>query len=115
MFATYIGDETLDAKLENGGQKLFYSITHDSKKKRLYLKLVNAASTPQSVDLKFAGATLANTAKLVMLKASGTLATNTIEQPTNIMPVESTLKNVSSMVHYTAPAYSIQVIQLDQR
>ena len=50
-----------------------------------------------------------------MLKANTTLATNTIDQPTNIVPVESTLKNVSSTVHYTAPAYSIQVIQLDRK
>jgi len=114
MFATYLGDEVLDSKLENGGPKLFYSVTHDSRKKRLYLKLVNAASTPQAIDLKFAGATLANTGKLVMLKAHSTQATNTIEEPTNIAPVESTLKNVGSTLHYTAPAYSIQVIQLDQ-
>ena len=60
MFASYLGDETVDSKLENGGAKLFYSVTHDTKKKQLYLKLVNAASTPQSVDLKFAGATFAN-------------------------------------------------------
>jgi alpha-N-arabinofuranosidase len=115
MFASYIGDETVDSKLENGGAKLFYSVTHDTKKKQLYLKLVNAASTPQSVDLKFAGATFANSGKLVMLKANSTQATNTIDQPTNIAPVESTLKNVSTTVHYTAPAYSIQVIQLDQK
>jgi alpha-N-arabinofuranosidase len=115
MFASYIGDETVDSKLENGGTKLFYSVTHDTKKKQLYLKLVNAASTPQSVDLKFAGATFANSGKLVMLKANSTQATNTIDQPTNIAPVESTLKNVSSTLHYTAPAYSIQVIQLDQK
>ena len=115
MFATYLGDEVLDSKLENGGPKLFYSVTHDSRKKRLYLKLVNAASTPQSVDLKFVEATFANTGKLVMLKANSTQATNTIDQPTNIAPVESSLKNVGSSMHYTAPGYSIQVIQLEQK
>jgi alpha-L-arabinofuranosidase len=115
MFASYLGNETVDSKLENGGPKLFYSVSRDTKKKQLYLKLVNAASTPQTVDLKLAGADFAKTGKLVMLKANTTLATNTIDQPTNIVPVESTLKNVSSTVHYTAPAYSIQVIQLDRK
>jgi len=49
------------------------------------------------------------------LKAKSTLATNTIDEPTNIVPVESPLRNVASDLHYTAPAYSIQVLQLDLR
>jgi alpha-N-arabinofuranosidase len=114
MFGSYVGDETLGSKLENAGPKLFYSVTNDSKKNRVYLKLVNAASTPQSIDLKLVGATLANTGKLVLLKAQSTQATNTLEQPTNIVPTESSIKNVGGTVRYTAPAYSIQVIQLDR-
>ncbi len=115
MFSTYLGDETLDSKLEGGGPKLFYSVTKDTKKNRLYLKLVNAASTPQLINVKFEGATLANTGKLVMLRARDTQATNTLEEPTNIVPVESTLRNNGSELHYTAPAYSIQAIQINQR
>jgi len=115
MFSTYLGDETLDSKLEGGGPKLFYSVTKDTKKNRLYLKLVNAASTPQLINVKFEGATLENTGKLVMLRARDTQATNTLEEPTNIVPVESTLRNNGSELHYTAPAYSIQAIQINQR
>jgi alpha-N-arabinofuranosidase len=115
MFATYLGDETLDSKLEGAGAKLFYSITRDAGKKRLYLKLVNASSKPQTVDVEFPGATLASTGKLVTLSAHGTQATNTIDEPTNIVPVESTLKNVSNKLHHSMPAYSIQVLQIDQR
>ncbi|QNI32705.1 alpha-N-arabinofuranosidase [Alloacidobacterium dinghuense] len=115
MFADYVGDETLASSLENGGPKLFYSITRDSKDKRLYLKLVNASSKSQTVDIKFSGANLASTGKLVSLEAHDTQATNTIDQPNNIVPVESTLPNVGSTLHHTMPAYSIQVLSLDQR
>jgi alpha-N-arabinofuranosidase len=115
MFSSYLGDETLASKLEGGGPKLFYSVTEDTKRNRLYLKLVNAASTPQSIAVKFLGATLANTGKMVMLKAPSTQATNTLEEPANIVPVESTLRNMGSELPYTAPAYSIQVIQIDRR
>jgi alpha-N-arabinofuranosidase len=114
MFATYLGDETPDSQLTGGGPKLFYSVTRDTKTKRLYLKLVNAASVPQSIDINFAGASVGNTGKLVTLKAKSTLATNTIDEPTNIVPQESVLRNVASLLHYTAPAYSIQVLQIDQ-
>jgi alpha-N-arabinofuranosidase len=113
MFSSYLGDETLASKLEGGAPKLFYSVTEDTKRNRLYLKLVNAASTPQSIDVKFAGTTLANTGKIVMLKAYSPQASNTLEEPANIVPVESTLRHIGPEMHYTAPAYSIQVIQIE--
>ena len=50
---------------EAKGPKLFYSITGSAAKKRLYLKLVNAESTPQPIDIEISGARLAATAKLV--------------------------------------------------
>jgi alpha-N-arabinofuranosidase len=115
MFSSYLGEETPDSHLVGGGPKLFYSVTEDAKKKRLYLKLVNAASGAQPIDIKFAGANLANTGKLVMLKAESTQATNTIDDPTHIVPMESTLRHLTGDLHYTAPPYSIQVLQIDQR
>ena len=115
MFAKYLGDETPASSVEGGGPKLFYSVTKDTKNKRLYVKLVNASSDPQSVDVTFPGANLASTGKLVTLSARNTQATNTIDQPANIVPVESTLRNVSGTLHHTMPAYSIQVLSIDQR
>ncbi|HWC17744.1 MAG TPA: alpha-L-arabinofuranosidase A, partial [Terriglobales bacterium] len=115
MFGTYVGDTVPASNLENGGPKLFYSVTKDTHQKRVYLKLVNAASVPKTIDVKFSGGTLAKTGKLVMLKASSTEATNTLEQPRNILPADTPLRNISSELHYTVPAYSIQVIQVDQQ
>ena len=114
MFGSYVGDAILGSELQGGGRKLFYSATKDTAKKRTYLKVVNAESVPQSVDIRFEGGILAQNGKLVMLKALSTEATNTIEQPQNIVPVESNLR-VGSDLHYNAPAYSIQVIQVDER
>jgi alpha-L-arabinofuranosidase len=113
LFASYLGDEILPAKLDGSAPKLFYSITRDAKNKRLYLKLVNAASTPQAIDLKFNDVNLAPTATLVTLQADSTQATNTIDQPTNIVPQKTVLKNVASSFHHVMPAYSIQVLQLE--
>jgi alpha-L-arabinofuranosidase len=115
MFANHVGDETLASELENGGSKLFYSVTRDSEKKRIFLKLVNASSAPQPIDLNFAGANLARSAKLWTLSARSTQATNTIDTPENIVPKESTLHNVSTEQHYAMPAYSIQVLELQEQ
>jgi alpha-L-arabinofuranosidase len=115
MFSKYLGNETLGSKLDGAGPKLFYSITRDSAKKRLYLKLVNASSTPQPLEIDFAGAKLAPTGKLVSLTAHSTQATNTLQQPTQIVPIETALDGIGNHLHHTIPSYAIQVLQIDEQ
>ncbi len=120
MFSKYLGDQTLASKLDSAGlesasPRLFYSITRDSAKRCLYLKLVNASSAPQPVDIDFAGARLAETGKLITLSAHSTQATNTIDQPNQIVPVETPLHGVGNHVHHTVPGYAIEVLQLDEQ
>jgi alpha-N-arabinofuranosidase len=111
LFGSYVGDQILDSKLEGAGGKFFYSITASPTKKRLYLKLVNGESVPQPVDIDLDGAKLAPTAKLVSLSAHNTQATNTIDHPEQVVPVNSTLQNVTGKLHHQMPAFSIEVIE----
>jgi alpha-L-arabinofuranosidase len=115
MFGSYVGDHTLGSKVEGGGGKFFYSITGNSAKKRLYLKLVNGESVPQPVDIDLNGAKLAPTAKLITLSAHDTQATNSIDHPDQIAPVNSTVQNVGGKVHHVMPAYSIEVIEFQEQ
>jgi alpha-N-arabinofuranosidase len=120
MFSKYLGDQTPASKLESpsmdaANPKFFYSVTRDSAKKRLYLKVVNASSTPQPLEVDFAGAKLAATGKLISLSAHDTQATNTLEKPTEIVPVESPLPGVTNHLHHTVPGYAIQIIQVDEQ
>jgi alpha-N-arabinofuranosidase len=112
MFGSYLGDHTLKSKMDAASPKLFYSVTGSAAKKRLYLKLVNGASVGQPIDIDMAGAKLGPTAKLVTLSANSTQATNTIDHPEQVVPVESTIK-VSNHLHHTMPAFSIQVIEFE--
>jgi alpha-N-arabinofuranosidase len=114
LFASHLGDQTLGSKVEGAGDRFFYSITRDSTKKRLYLKLVNAASTPKPVEIEFGGAKLAATGTLISLSAHSTQATNTIDQPQAIVPVKTALA-VSRHLRHTMPGYSIQLIQVDEQ
>jgi alpha-L-arabinofuranosidase len=75
---------------------------------------VNAASTPQPVTIDLQGAKLAATAKLVSLSAHDTQATNTLEHPDQVVPVNSVLP-VSSHFQHTLPGYSIQVLEFQQQ
>jgi alpha-L-arabinofuranosidase len=113
MFASHIGDKTLQSELTGAGPKLFYSVTQDTKNKRIYLKLVNAESLPQTVNVSFTGGSLSKMGKLESLSAHSTQATNTLDHPQNIVPVESTLQNIGSKLPHTMPAYSIQILQID--
>jgi alpha-N-arabinofuranosidase len=115
MFSSYLGDHTLGSNVEGAGPKFFYSITGNAEKKRLYLKLVNASSTPQPLDIALPGAKVAATAKLVSLSAHDTQATNTIDHPEQVVPVESVLHDVSSQFHHTMPGFSIQIIEFTQQ
>ncbi len=109
MFASHIGDEILNAKLEGAPPKLFYSVTRKSSDGTVYLKLVNASSTPQPVHIEFNGGKAAASGKLTSLSAKTTAATNSITQPTAIVPVESGVHDLAS---HTVPGYTIQVLEL---
>jgi alpha-N-arabinofuranosidase len=113
MFGSYVGDHTLESKVEGGGTKFFYSITGSAARKRLYLKMVNGESVAQPLDIDVSGAKLAPTAKLVTLSAHDTQATNTIEHPEQLVPVNSTLQNVTGKLHHVMPAFSIEVIEFE--
>ncbi len=113
MFASYLGDHTVQSKLENGGAKLFYSATVNTAKKQLYLKLVNASSDAQPLQIAMPGGHPASNAKLVRLSAHDTQETNTIDDPNRLVPMETAVHDVSGNFSLTLPAYSIQVLQVD--
>ncbi|MBV8629442.1 MAG: carbohydrate binding domain-containing protein [Silvibacterium sp.] len=116
MFASYIGDETVASTLTGAGPRFFYSATRDATKGKLYLKLVNASSIPQDINLQLGGAgKIGSTATLVSLHALTNEATNTITEPAKIVPVKNQIQNVSAGFHHTVPGYSIEVLDIDVR
>ena len=83
--SNHFGDQILNATLDGSAPKLFYSVTRKSSDGTVYLKLVNASSTPQPLRLQFKGAsTIEKTGKLITLSAKTTAATNSITQPTGL-------------------------------
>ncbi|MBV8673006.1 MAG: alpha-N-arabinofuranosidase [Acidobacteriaceae bacterium] len=114
MFSSYLGDETVASTLTGASRRFFYSATRDASKGKLYLKLVNATSLPQDISLQLAGAgKIGSTATLISLHALTNEATNSITEPTRIVPVKTQLKNISADFHHTVPGYSIEVLDID--
>ncbi len=115
MFGSYLGDHTLASTVDGASAKFFYSITGSATKKKLYLKLVNALSTPQAIDIDLEGAKLAAKAKLITLSAKDTQATNSIDRPEALKPVDSSVTLAGGRLRHTMPQFSIEVIEFDQQ
>jgi alpha-N-arabinofuranosidase len=112
MFGKYHGDEIPQTDETGSNSRFFYSVTRDSKNSEVYIKLVNAGSASQPIDIKLDGATVAPIANVVTLSAKSEAATNSIDHPKNIIPVESRFERASGNFTYTLPPYSIQVLRV---
>jgi alpha-L-arabinofuranosidase len=114
MFSTHLGDQILASKLDTTNPRLFESATYDSKTHHLYLKLVNASSMSQSVAIKLNGAThVSSSANVTTLSGKTTQETNSITEPTRIVPVASRIANIGATFTHTLPKYSIQFLDVD--
>jgi alpha-L-arabinofuranosidase len=113
MFGTHVGDQVVASKLQGAGPLVFYSVTRDSAKGKLDLKVVNASPTPQAVDISLQGTSnVGNSATLISLRAQSPRETNSITEPTKIVPVESSVPVTGTHLKQTFAPYSINVVEL---
>jgi alpha-L-arabinofuranosidase len=111
MFSRHVGNEILKATLDDA--MLHYSVTKDSKSGAILIKLVNPRPTPQPLTLDIKGVdALKPTGKAITLAAPPE-ATNSINDPKNVVPVTTDVSGVKLVFDYTLPADSITVLQLN--
>lgn len=112
MYASCLGDHTPESTVTGNHSKFFYSATAATGK--VCLKLVNAASSAQQISLTFNGLQgQVQSARLQTLHADSVLATNTISNPTRIVPVKAAVAVKAGRLEHTLPGYSIQVLELE--
>jgi alpha-N-arabinofuranosidase len=112
MFSQNHGDTILKASVTN--PPLHYSATQDTKTGAIYLKIVNTESTPKPVDITLRAAfSLASDATATTLSAPSPSDSNSIDDPTHIVPVTTTVPNIKPEFTYTFPPYSITVLRLN--
>lgn len=113
MFSRNVGNEILKATLNDA--TLHYSVTKDSKSGAILIKLVNPQPAPQPLTLKIKGVrALKPTGKTITLAAAPN-KTNSINDPTNVVPVTAEVSGVKPVFNYTLPADSITVLRLNAR
>ena len=92
---------------------VFWSATRDTKTGTVFLKIVNRAATPQALHVEFSGlASVDAKGQAVTLSASAPADTNSITEPTKIVPVTSNVDGLGTSFTRTFPPYSLTVLQL---
>lgn len=113
MFSNHLGNQVLASTLTGTGPLLFYSVTRDAAKRILYLKVVNASSKPRQLEVELIGKEQpSKTATIISLRGHSMEETNSIADPKRIAPQRSKMVDVSSDMHRTFPAYSIEAIEM---
>ena len=92
-------------------RKIYVSSNIDDEAGVLYLKMVNPNSEAQEVTVNLAHATATGGSKIVM--TGGATDENTLENPRNVVPVESALDVSGTQFTYDASAYSVNILRID--
>lgn len=110
MFSRNLGDEILPVEgVETAVQG---TATRDSKTGEIFLKLVNPQDKAEALNIECKGvATTASKGSVTTLAASPE-ATNSIEQPREVIPVTKTLRHVRPAFTYTLPPHSVVLLKL---
>lgn len=108
LFANNMGDYTLktDEVEKYRNEKLYYSLSFDSKKDEFILKIVNANSENKSIDLDSVNGK--NTVTMFSLTGPDKDSYNSIDNPDNVMVKMSTIEDIKNII---LPAYSFSVLR----
>lgn len=119
LYGNYHGTnvlQTLKNKLPLTGQDGIYaSSSIDKDKNEIYMKIVNTSDSPKKVSYSFNGLKPAErTGKHIVLQSANQNAENSIEHPTNVIPVtqDIQLKGNTLDVELAAKSFNLFVIRL---
>jgi alpha-N-arabinofuranosidase len=139
MFSLHEGDEVLATSAENlpnytwiqNGRtrngvrqpartnevkSLFYSATRDSRSGKIIVKVVNRADAAQDLKIEINGVSnIANEGTTTVLKADNRDATNSLDQPKNVVPVTEPVTGLGTSFIRTFPPCSITVLELQAK
>ena len=113
MFSTHLGTEVVPAALANTPPRVFASATRDEKKRKLFVKVVNATSTSQSLAIQLTGVSrLAPQTTLTTMSGKTPNATNSIMHPDAVVPVTHTVSVAGPKFTRAFAPYSVNVLEL---
>ncbi len=79
-----------------------------------YLTVINTVGTTNDATINLTGtATVGSTGTAISMGASSSSATNSINNPTNIIPVTTSISGIGPQFSYSFPGYSITILQFN--
>ena len=104
----------LDGKLihdiQDRGSAPMHAVAGRADNGDIVVKVINAGSDAQTTEISFTGARrIAPTATAIVLQGQGPDEENTLDQPTRIAPVQSTLNGLAPRTRHTFPPYSLTI------
>jgi len=138
MFSNYVGNVSLPVSAQKVGTQtwqeaasqetpqvlpparevptMFFSATKSEQRGEIYLKVVNAIGTAQSVQVELAGAgKVAPNGKAIVVSSAKKEDTNTIAEPAKVVPVTSKVSGLGKEFNYSFAPYSVTVLVLSTR
>jgi len=113
MFSSHLGTEVVASTLDNAPARVFASVTRDDAKHKLFVKVVNATSTPQPLSIALTGvAKVAPQATLTTMSGKTPNATNSITHPDAVVPVVRKVPIAGPKFTQTFAPYSVNVLEL---
>jgi alpha-L-arabinofuranosidase len=114
MFGQYHGDVVLPTVLKtSGGSQLYQSVTRSSREGTIYLKLINMAGVVQPVHVALNGVTgIKSTAQAVVLTSGSPQDTNTLSDPSKVVPVTKKVDGLGPSFDLQLPPYSVTVLPI---
>jgi alpha-L-arabinofuranosidase len=114
MFNRHRGDVVLPTTLTTtGGSRVYASVTRDSRDGTIYLKIVNAAAEVQPLHVTLSGVRgIERRGTAVVLTSHSPQDTNTLSEPTKVVPVTVSVGGLGQSFDYSLPPYSATVLRL---
>ncbi len=95
---------------------LFSSVTRDSSSGTIYVKVVNTLGTSQPVKIEISGvASVASDGNALVMKANSPDDTNSITDPTHVVPVAKKVTGLGANFTREFPPYSITILELNAK
>ena len=112
IFAKLDGKEVFSTKLKaNTLPGIFSTATLDEQTGEVILKIANTSTEHTTAKINLQGKEIKN-GKLIRLSAKNGLEENTIDNPTNIYPVENYVTTEKNGATVEIPANSLNIIRL---
>jgi alpha-L-arabinofuranosidase len=115
MFSRNHGDVVLPATLTSpgSGSQVYASVTRDSRNGTIYLKVVNAANEVQPVSVTIdGGRAVDSTGEAIVLTSASPQDTNTLDNPTKIVPRTAVAHDLGQSFVYRFQPNSVTVLRI---